>query len=124
MTAQESLYQPLDRESRAIRLLRILSEPHPSDGRLQCSLITVDLNQAVEYYALSYTWGEPDSYGFKIWVNEILVPVRQNLLCALRVMPANNKDMNENEFAENCDHGSTPGNFLHMGGCTVYKSER
>jgi len=38
------------------------------------------------YEPLSYTWGEPDNFGFKIWVNGVLFPVRQNLLCALRVL--------------------------------------
>lgn len=55
--------------------------------------------------------GEPDSFGFKIWINEILVPARQNLLCALRVLRANNVDVNETELAENCDGGSTPSEF-------------
>jgi len=111
MASQESLYQPLDKDSRTIRLLRILPEPHPFDGRLQCSLITVCLNQAVQYHALYYTWGEPDSFGFNIWINENLVPVRQNLLCALRVLRVNNVDVNETELAENCDGGSTPSEF-------------
>ncbi|PVH81636.1 HET-domain-containing protein, partial [Cadophora sp. DSE1049] len=52
--------------------------------RLQCSLVIRSLNSSIKYQALSYTWGKPDAFNFKIWINGILVPVRRNLLCALR----------------------------------------
>ncbi|KAG4440934.1 hypothetical protein IFR05_003563 [Cadophora sp. M221] len=83
--------QPLDTVSRNIRLLEILQKPHPKDGRLQCSLTVVSLLQDpkdLQYQALSYTWGKADNSNLKIWVNGVLVPVRRNLLCALRVLRA------------------------------------
>ncbi|PVH81632.1 HET-domain-containing protein, partial [Cadophora sp. DSE1049] len=83
--------QPLDTSLRQIRLLDILPEPHPIDGRLQCHFTIESLLQDPDdlpYQALSYTWGRPDDFDFKIWLNGILFPVRQNLLCALRVLRA------------------------------------
>ncbi|KAL2068059.1 hypothetical protein VTL71DRAFT_16157 [Oculimacula yallundae] len=86
LATSKSLYEPLDKNSRTIRLLRILPDSNPTDGRLQCKLVTRSLNLDFTYRALSYTWGEPDTFNFKIWINDFIVPVRQNLLCALRVL--------------------------------------
>ncbi|KAH6715591.1 heterokaryon incompatibility, partial [Leptodontidium sp. MPI-SDFR-AT-0119] len=58
---------------------------------LQCYLTVVSLLQDprdLKYQALSYTWGKADGSNLKIWVNGVLVPVRRNLLCALRVLRA------------------------------------
>lgn len=55
-------------------------------NRLQCSLIIKSLDSRHVNEALSYTWGEPDDFSFMIWVNGIQIPVRQNLLLALRVL--------------------------------------
>ncbi|KAK0099738.1 hypothetical protein ONS95_013368 [Cadophora gregata] len=99
MSLKPSLYQSLDPESRTIRLLHIFRSPHPTDGRLQCSLVTHSLNSSIKYQALSYTWGQPDNFDFQIWINGILVPVRRNLLCALRARRANYKSEDERAFA-------------------------
>src|SRR5882724_11677098 len=94
MSYPTSCYLSLDRSSRSIRLLELSPRPHPEDNRLQCRIFVTDftslshLSLAVSwrYDALSYVWGEPDNFNFKIWVNGVLVPVRQNLLCALRIL--------------------------------------
>jgi len=83
--------QPLDTSLRQIRLLMILPKPHPIDGRLQCHFTIGSLPKGCDelsYQALSYMWGEADDFDFQIWLNDVLVPVRQNLLCALRVLRA------------------------------------
>jgi len=69
----------------------ILPKPHPIDGRLQCHFTIGSLPKGCDelsYQALSYMWGEADDFDFQIWLNDVLVPVRQNLLCALRVLRA------------------------------------
>lgn len=85
MTDNLSCYAPLDKSSRDIRLLILLPTRH-KDKRLQAKLVIKSLYSNPEYEALSYTWGLPDDHDFKIWLNGVLVPVRRNLLCALRVL--------------------------------------
>lgn len=85
MASKPSCYAPLDKASREIRLL-VLSATRHADHRLQGSIVTRSLDASPEYEALSYTWGQPDGFKFKIWVNGFLVPIRRNLLCALRVL--------------------------------------
>lgn len=89
-----AFYSPLDQESREIRILEILPEPHPLDGRTQCYIHIKSLLSNPGYDSLSYAWGLPDDCNFKIWIaqseeEDILVSVRRNLLCALRVLRAN-----------------------------------
>ncbi|KAE9379583.1 heterokaryon incompatibility, partial [Stipitochalara longipes BDJ] len=52
--------------------------------RLQCRLVTSNID--ADYEALSYTWGKPDSFDLKIWVNDCHFSVRQNLHCALKAL--------------------------------------
>ena len=70
----------------------MLPDRHPFDNRIQCLLLETPLNhagnRAISYEALSYTWGEIDSHGYKIWLNGKHFAVRKNLLCALRVLQA------------------------------------
>jgi hypothetical protein len=91
MSEKLSCYEPLDCQSRDIRILELLPEPHPVDNRIQCRLAITSLESEPFYEALSYTWGEPDDFGFKVWLNGVLVPVRQNLLCAIRVLRAEDR---------------------------------
>jgi hypothetical protein len=86
MPEPDSCYRPLNERSREIRLLVLLPQPHPEDNRIQCNLLVSPLNSAPEYEALSYTWGNPDNFNFRVRVDDVLVPVRRNLLCALRVL--------------------------------------
>ena len=86
MSDRLSCYQTLNNRLREIRLLVLLPKPHPEDNRIQCKLLVSSLYSAPEYEALSYTWGNPDNFNFRIWVDDVLVPVRRNLLCALRVL--------------------------------------
>lgn len=85
MASYPFCYAPLDQASCEIRLL-VLSATRHADHRLQGRLIIKSLDASPKYEALSYTWGLPSESNFKIWVNGILVPVRRNLLCALRVL--------------------------------------
>ena len=48
---REFLYEPLQ-SSRAIRLLKFLPGPNPT-----CQIVTVEVEKAPPYVALSYTWG-------------------------------------------------------------------
>jgi hypothetical protein len=79
-------YQQIDKSSRDIRILILLPRLHPEDNRLQCSLATESLSSNPSYEAVSYTWGQPDTCNFRVWANGILLLVRRNLLCALRVL--------------------------------------
>jgi hypothetical protein len=79
-------YSQLDRTSRSIRLLILSPHLHPEDNRIQCRLFITSLDEFPSYDALSYTWGQPDELNLKIWVNGVLIPVRRNLLCALRML--------------------------------------
>lgn len=79
-----SPYAPLDKARRSIRLLHVSREPH--HNRIHYTTSVEDLSTKLYYEALSYTWGEPDKFNFRIWVDGVLVPVRRNLLCALRAL--------------------------------------
>ena len=55
-----SMYEPLDKDPRQIRLLKILPESAP-DKRVYCGLFTVDLGSVLanfKFYALLYVWGD------------------------------------------------------------------
>lgn len=79
---QNAVYSKLDKTSNTIRLIDLLSALH-SDGRLQCDMNIVSLDNSPSYEALSYMWGEADLQPHAIWVNGRLVNVRQNLEHAL-----------------------------------------
>jgi len=86
MTLISDCYIPLNKEGKTVRILRLLPQPHPLDGRIQCELQVKKLDHSPKYDAISYTWGEPDLYDFKIWLNQRLFPIRRNLLMALRAL--------------------------------------
>ncbi|PMD34326.1 HET-domain-containing protein, partial [Hyaloscypha variabilis F] len=77
-------YPILDRLSGTIRLLVLSQDLHPEDGRLRCRLVVSSID--AKYEALSYSWGTPDSFDLKIWVNDCHFAVRQNLYCALTAL--------------------------------------
>ncbi|KAN0099122.1 Heterokaryon incompatibility protein (HET) domain containing protein [Hyaloscypha variabilis] len=56
-------YKPLDRKKHEIRIIIL----YPGcDGPIQCSLAAVSLDDAEEYEALSYTWGDVNQQTFII----------------------------------------------------------
>ncbi|KAN0114565.1 Heterokaryon incompatibility protein (HET) domain containing protein [Hyaloscypha variabilis] len=81
---QQFQYPILDRLSGTIRLLVLSQDLHPEDGRLRCRLVVSSID--AKYEALSYSWGTPDSFDLKIWVNDCHFAVRQNLYCALTAL--------------------------------------
>ncbi|KAI0544292.1 heterokaryon incompatibility protein-domain-containing protein [Xylaria curta] len=70
-------------ESRFIRLLKL--HPGEHDDPITCDMVTCCLDDVPcpEYVALSYTWG-CESPGFDVRVNDVTIPIRQNLFYALR----------------------------------------
>ncbi|KXT00579.1 hypothetical protein AC579_5068 [Pseudocercospora musae] len=52
-----TIYAPLNRERKEIRLLRIL--PSSDELETKCSLKTVSLLDQSDFEALSYCWGDP-----------------------------------------------------------------
>jgi hypothetical protein len=77
----QSLYEPLLKSSRQLRLLILRPCSDPVEP-ISCNLIKASLDSDLRYEALSYTWGEPINEA-KITVNSITVPVRRNLSDAL-----------------------------------------
>lgn len=74
-------YRPLNKGKNEIRLLRV----HPHEGArrtIRCDLLTVPLDNAPTYEALSYTWGNPSKLA-PINIDGNLVLVRKNLERAL-----------------------------------------
>lgn len=55
------IYAPLDRTSREIRLLLLQSSKGNGETPIQCKLIGVDIDNAPEFTALSYVWGNAKS---------------------------------------------------------------
>ncbi|KAF2735903.1 HET-domain-containing protein, partial [Polyplosphaeria fusca] len=72
----QGLYQPLPSQ-RAIRLLRFLPGPIP-----KCQMVTVEVEKAPPYVALSYTWGSK-SRDERIEINGIPIPITRNLFEAI-----------------------------------------
>lgn len=74
-------YEPLDVAKRQIRLLRV-----DRDGltdSIGCIMLTVELDSAPLYLALSYTWGSPHP-AHQVLVNQDTLIVRENLYRFLR----------------------------------------
>jgi Heterokaryon incompatibility protein (HET) len=82
--ASPSIYRPLDKATREIRLLTIL--PGDNNSTLACSLKYVSLNDHPRYAALSYTWGDP-SITQEILVNGQTFAATVNLVAALHHVP-------------------------------------
>jgi hypothetical protein len=74
------IYEPLDTDSNAIRLLTLLSE---DTEVIHCTLQHMSLINPPEYVALSYCWGDP-TVTKDIKINGMLVQVTSNLESALR----------------------------------------
>jgi hypothetical protein len=75
------VYQPLDKDIKEIRLLRI----HPSsdeNSKLECSLSKAHLREGIQFTALSYVWGDP-AVTEPITVNGKQMSVTTNLASAL-----------------------------------------
>jgi hypothetical protein len=87
-----SVYQPLHFESisRPIRLLRInpKAESDTFWDPPRCELLTVDLETAPDYVALSYTWGDLQGDKQAVYINGETCEATENLysfLCYFRV---------------------------------------
>lgn len=72
-------YERLDSSANQIRLIRL--EPHNST-MTTASLFVTSLDDAPEYEALSYTWGNPQKSSL-IYLNKVPFQVTQNLAAAL-----------------------------------------
>ncbi|KAH9210283.1 heterokaryon incompatibility protein-domain-containing protein [Leptodontidium sp. 2 PMI_412] len=75
------IYEPLRRDVDSIRVLALLPRD-PSSLIICCTLSPVAFGDKPEYEALSYTWGEATT-PHTIFINDIEVPVRDNLYWAL-----------------------------------------
>jgi hypothetical protein len=80
--SREFQYKPLNPLTKEIRLIAIESSKDP-DKEVRCKMFHRRLEDAGEYIALSYTWGDP-SQRCSIWVNGRRVDVTRNLEQALR----------------------------------------
>ncbi|KAL9622206.1 MAG: hypothetical protein Q9160_003389 [Pyrenula sp. 1 TL-2023] len=67
---------PLGSSDTTIRLLE-LTNSTPQD-RICGKLVVFDIEECPSYTALSYTWGPPIS-NHGIWIDELYIPVRENL---------------------------------------------
>ncbi|KAN0119363.1 Heterokaryon incompatibility protein (HET) domain containing protein, partial [Hyaloscypha variabilis] len=74
------IYEPLDTDDNAIRLLTLLYE---DTDVVHCTLEHVSLINPPEFVALSYCWGD-SAITKSIKINGIVVQVTSNLECALR----------------------------------------
>jgi hypothetical protein len=81
-----STYSPLSYSNREIRLVTIHLSSEKS-APIECTTITVSLDQAPSYHALSYCWGDP-SITVPIRLNGAEVQVTENLGVALRYFRA------------------------------------
>lgn len=75
----QSIYTPLDRSAKTIRLINILPG---EDVPIACTIHTYDRERCPPFVALSYTWG-PSTPMVKITVDGKPFPVRTNLCSAL-----------------------------------------
>jgi hypothetical protein len=82
-------YKPLDPSKREFQLLHILPENHPtskhaaSAAAVRCTITHATLNDAPDYNALLYTWGDV-SIKVPILVNGIELRATLNLEMGLR----------------------------------------
>ncbi|KAE9379554.1 HET-domain-containing protein, partial [Stipitochalara longipes BDJ] len=80
--ATRFIYRPLSHSSKDVRLLLLLSSKNFGDP-VVCELKHSSLEEAPQYEALSYVWGETNA-SEPIQLHGQEVTVRQNLLDALR----------------------------------------
>ncbi|KAE8447099.1 hypothetical protein EG329_011083 [Mollisiaceae sp. DMI_Dod_QoI] len=76
------IYSPLDRTKREIRICDLVSSSNLS-APLQCSLRTAPMDQAGNFVAMSYVWGENSSTEC-ISIDGTNHPIRPNLAAGLR----------------------------------------
>jgi hypothetical protein len=76
-------YIALDQPKDEIRVVCLHPGPMRTESPITCDLITVDLETAPSYEALSYEWGSSSSKKHTIRLNERLFSVRENLWRAL-----------------------------------------
>src|SRR5262245_9932896 len=84
-------YRPIDLEGPAFRLVRLLKGDHDP---IQCELFEAWLHQpehAIDYAALSYTWGAIER-PYEIIVNGNRLPITKNLYLALRYLRCQEQD--------------------------------
>jgi hypothetical protein len=78
----EYTYAPLSDDSNEIRLLLISSKEIARQsgykGQILCRLNQYNINDAPEYNALSYTWGDTNDRRH-IWINDTVMSVTKNL---------------------------------------------
>ncbi|KAF1357572.1 hypothetical protein EJ07DRAFT_32269, partial [Lizonia empirigonia] len=74
-------YEPLDVAKKQFRLLRVGRDGHTD--RIGCIMLTVELDSAPIYSALSYTWGPPHP-GHQVLVNQETVIIRESLYRVLQ----------------------------------------
>ncbi|RDW63465.1 hypothetical protein BP6252_11010 [Coleophoma cylindrospora] len=79
---QATIYRPLDKAKREIRICDLSYALDLSDP-LQCSLRIVSIDEAGSFVALSYVWGS-DAATETISVDGIVHPIRPNLAAGLR----------------------------------------
>ncbi|CZR50156.1 uncharacterized protein PAC_00028 [Phialocephala subalpina] len=88
----EYVYQAIDLDRPAVRLLRLLKESYMDD--IQCELFDGWIEQpegGIAYDALSYTWGSTEKNA-RITVNGSTMYVTSNLYAALQYLRLDNQD--------------------------------
>jgi hypothetical protein len=84
-------YEPIDLEGHSFRLVQLSKG---EDGPIQCELFDAwlhDAKNAIEYEALSYTWGGTDK-PYEIEMNGGKMPITENLSLALRHLRYQHQD--------------------------------
>lgn len=84
------LYPNLGRESRTIRIIKLL--PGSESSPIHCTLQQIALGDSTAYHAVSYAWGDPEITR-PIFVNNIEVQVRCNLEACLRHLRKTDKPL-------------------------------
>lgn len=80
-TPQKIIYQPLDKSTREIRLIQILSDD--PNSLVECRLQTHSLDDQPSFVALSYVWGDPQARE-DILIDGQLMSITLSLAQALR----------------------------------------
>ena len=83
MATSTTLYSPLDDTLSQIRLLEINTRRSSDFVPFSCRLRTVSLDDAPDFFALSYVWGDPKKRK-DVTINGITMSVTANLESALR----------------------------------------
>lgn len=81
---QAYCYEPLPDPNKYIRLLKVNVDVSQEATFIKCDLVPFTLAGAPRYYAMSYTWGDPNETPSSILVNERRMEVRRNCAEALK----------------------------------------